>query len=63
MFKVLCYNSNGSASWWKIYIDFYLIEYAYILLKIGPDVVLISVGGDDMYPVALSCEFLTWYIF
>ena len=22
MFKVLCYNSNGSASWWEIEIDF-----------------------------------------
>ena len=25
-----------------------LIEYAYILLRIGPDDVLIYMGGDDM---------------
>ena len=35
------------------------IEYAYILLDIGSDAVLISAGGADMYPVAFSCEFLT----
>ena len=35
-----------------------LIAYAYILLNIGPDDVLIYVGSDDMYPVALSCELL-----
>ena len=36
-----------------------LIEYASILLNIGTYDVLISAGGDYMYPVALSCELLT----
>ena len=35
-----------------------LIEYASILLKIGPDDVLIYACGDEIYPIALSCEFL-----
>ena len=35
------------------------IEYASILLKIGPGDVLISVGYDIMHPVALSYELLT----
>ena len=35
-----------------------MIEYASILLKIGPDDVLISEGGDYMYPISLSCELL-----
>ena len=33
-----------------------LIEYASIFLNIGPDDVLISAGGDAMYPVEFSCE-------
>ena len=35
-----------------------LIEYAYILLEIGPGDVLISSSGDNMYPVAFSCDLL-----
>ena len=38
---------------------YYLIEYAYIFLEIVSDDVLISVGCDDMYPVAFSCLLLT----
>ena len=34
------------------------IEYASILLNIGPDDLLIYAGGYDMYPVAFPCEFL-----
>ena len=36
-----------------------LIEYASILLIIGMDDVPIYAGGDDMYPVEFTCEFLT----
>ena len=35
------------------------IEYVSIFLKIGTDDVLISAGGDDIYPVGFSCEVLT----
>ena len=38
-----------------------LIEYEYILLKIGSDDIFVSAGGDDMYHVEFSCEFMTWY--
>ena len=38
-----------------------LIEYASIFLKIGPEDVFISAGGDDMYPFELSCELMTLY--
>ena len=35
------------------------IEYASILLITRPGAIIISAVGDDMYPVAFSCELLT----
>ena len=40
-----------------------LIEHASIFLEIGSNDVLISAGGDDMYPIGFSCELLTFYGF
>ena len=40
-----------------------LIEYSSIFLEIGSEDVLISAGGDDMYPVSFSCQLLNLYNF
>ena len=42
---------------------YYLIEYRSIFLMICSDIVIVSVGCNDVHLVKFSCELLTWYIF
>ena len=52
MFAVMCYNSNGSASWWKIYIDFKYIIFAKGMIS----EINFNVGRVEIFVPSISSE-------